>query len=279
MITTAIIAFREFLEAFLIVGVFLGISKRLGLRKEFEIGTAALVGVLLSLSLALGTYFYGDRARYILTEDKADMLESYLLIFSGIFLSYVVFSLHSFLRKGRGGSVLLAHKQLAQGAFDATLFFTITFLVLREGFEIALFTASVALFSVFLQNLLGLLIGLVVAIAVGFATGTAYIRLPIGKVFRYTEYMIVLLGASLTQHGITLYLEKQFHMRLSDIMPFRFHFLPIEDSVSGHLLQGFLGIDREFSGARLVIMLVYVGFVYLVFLYQKRRIHIFSHSA
>ena len=41
MFTTAIIAFREFLEAFLIVGVFLGISKKLNLNKEREIAFAS----------------------------------------------------------------------------------------------------------------------------------------------------------------------------------------------------------------------------------------------
>lgn len=49
MITTAVISFREFLEAFLIVGVFLGISKKLNLKKEFEIGfiLASMFGILM----------------------------------------------------------------------------------------------------------------------------------------------------------------------------------------------------------------------------------------
>ena len=42
MITTAVISFREFLEVFLIVGVFLGISRKLNLKKEFEINTVAI---------------------------------------------------------------------------------------------------------------------------------------------------------------------------------------------------------------------------------------------
>ena len=49
MITTAVISFREFLEAFLIVGVFLGISRKLNLKKEFEIGLAVIIGIIFSL--------------------------------------------------------------------------------------------------------------------------------------------------------------------------------------------------------------------------------------
>ncbi len=271
MLTTAVIAFREFLEAFLIVGVFLGISRKLKLRKGLEIGFAAAVGVLLSLLLAIGTYVFGDHARVILTEKNADALESYLLIFSGVFISYVVFSLHDLLRKSRGGSVLLAHRKLQQRElFDVSLFATIAFLVLREGFEIALFTASVALFSEFTQNVLGLLLGFAAAAVLGLSTFFAYIRLPLGKVFRATEYMIILLGASLTQHGVTLLLETNFSVRLSDMLSFHLSFLPGEDSLLGHLLQGFLGVDREFSLVRLTIMILYIGMIYAVFLRKKK---------
>ena len=49
MIATALISFREFLEAFLIIGIFLGISKKLKLKKEFEIGLASIIGLLTSL--------------------------------------------------------------------------------------------------------------------------------------------------------------------------------------------------------------------------------------
>ena len=76
MITTAVISFREFLEAFLIIGVFLGISRKLNLKKEFEIGLAAVIGIVFSLLLATGTYLFGNQVRGILTEKNAELLES-----------------------------------------------------------------------------------------------------------------------------------------------------------------------------------------------------------
>lgn len=272
MITTAVIAFREFLEAFLIVGVFFGISKRLNLHKEMEIGAAALTGVAISLLLTLSTYVFGNFARGVLTEQNADILQSYLLIFSGIFISYVAFSLHGLLRKGRGSSVLMAHKKMQQHVFDVSLFFTIVFLVMREGFEIALFTASVSLFSAFIQNFWGLIAGLLAAAAVGMSTFVASIRFPIAKVLKATEYMIVVLGASLTQNGITILMDKHFHVSLSGIGSFHLSYLPEEGSVIGHLLGSFLGIDRDFSAMRLCIMAAYAATVYMVFLRKKKSV-------
>lgn len=269
MITTALIAFREFLEAFLIVGIFLGISKKLQLKKEKEIIFAAAVGVLISLLMATLTYLFGDSASRILTEEHADFLESYLLIFSGLFIAYVVFSLHSVINRGRGQKLLTAHKKLQSETFDLSLFLTIVFMVVREGFEIALFTASVSLFSAFVQNFIGLVLGFALASVLGVLTFGAYIKFPIGKVFRVTEYMIILLGAALVQHGVTELFETHFGIHLSDMISFHLQFIPGEDTFIGHLIQGLTGIDNEFSLVRLMVMITYIAAVYFVFVHNR----------
>ena len=270
MLTTAIIAFREFLEAFLIIGVFLGISRKLNLKKEKEIGIASGIGIIFSLILATATYVFGDHARNILTEKNADFLESYLLIFSGLFIAYVVFSLHDVLNRSRGAKLISAHKKLQENAFDISLFFTIVFLVVREGFEIALFTASTSLFSAFIQNFIGLLLGFGASSILGLATFFAYIKFSIGKVFKVTEYMIILLGASLVQNGVTKLFDTHFNIHLSDILSFHLQFLPNQESFIGHLLQGLFGIDQAFSAARLLIMILYVVIIYVLFVKRKR---------
>src|SRR5690348_3985955 len=101
MFTTAVIGFREFLEAFLIVGIFLGVSRKLNLKKEKEIFIATILGMLLALVFNISVFFMGDHTRSIVTEHNADAIESYLQIFSGLFLVYVVFSLHLRMNQNR----------------------------------------------------------------------------------------------------------------------------------------------------------------------------------
>ncbi len=269
MFTTAIIAFREFFEAFLIVGIFLGISKRLNLKREVEILFAASVGFVVSLGMSTLLYIFSDFARTILTEERAETLESYLLIFSGFFIAYVIFSLHEMLSKSRGGKLLKAHQELEKNSFDISLFITIVMLIAREGFEIALFTASTSLFTVFVQNFIGLFAGLVSAGIIGSLSYFSYIRLPIGKVFKATEYMIVLLGASLVQNGITELLEHTWNIDLSSIFSVNLSFLPASSTSLGHLIQSFIGIDQHFSLVRLLIMICYIGGVYFLFLRKQ----------
>ena len=273
MITTAVISFREFLEAFLIIGVFLGISRKLGLKKELEIGLAAVIGIIFSLLLATGTYLFGNQVRGVLTEKNAELLESYLMIFSGLFLAYVIFSLHNVLRHSRAGTLIKAQQKLQENAFDISLFFTIVFLVIREGFEIALFTASTSLFFVFIQNFIGLMLGFVSASVLGIMTFFAYVKFSIGKVFKITEYMIIILGASLVQNGVTKLLKHGFNIDLSRILSFPLNFLPDKSSLIGHMMKSFIGLDREFSLAKLAIMAGYILIIYLIFLKKNNPAH------
>ncbi|MFA6017169.1 MAG: FTR1 family protein [Patescibacteria group bacterium] len=276
MITTAIVSFREFLEAFLIIGVFLGISRKLNLKKEFEIGLAATIGIIFSLLLTTLTYFFANQVHGILTEKNAELLESYLMIFSGLFIAYVVFSLHDVIQRSRNSTLIKVQQKLQKKVFDFSLFSTIAFLVIREGFEIALFTASTSLFVVFIQNFIGLMLGFVSASIVGVMTFFAYVKFSIEKVFKYTEYMIVILGASLVQNGVTELLEHGFDIDLAKIMSFPLNFLPHKSSLIGHMMKSFFGIEREFSFVKLFIMILYIAIVYMVFLrknyYQTKKI-------
>ncbi len=273
MIATVFIAFREFLEAFLITGIFLGVSRKLRLHKELEIGIAAAIGIGISFLLAGVTYAFGDAARGILTQQRAELLENYLLLFSGFFLAYVIFSLHQRISKNKKEIIDRTKNKLTREAFDISLFMTIIFLVAREGFEIALFTASTSLFSAFIQNIIGLFIGFGFAFLIGIGACVAYTKLPIQKIFKVTEYLIILIGAAMVEVGITELLEHQFGIHLGDMFSFHFNFLPAENSMGGHALRTFLGIDREFSLPRLMIMVLYIIVIYLI-VRQKKEVPI-----
>lgn len=270
MLPTALIAFREFFEAVLILSVFLGISKKLHLQREKEIVLAAGFGFVIAFLLSILTYLFADYARLFLTHERAEVLESYLMVFSGCFIAYVVFSLHNVLSKSRGGKLLKAHKDLESRPFDVALFTMIAMLVAREGFEIALFTATISLFSAFLQNMFGLFLGFIAAGVIGSLSYLSYLRFPIGKVFKLTEYMIILLGASLVQNGLTELVEQLLHVNLSDVLRLPLAFLPDSESILGHLLQTFTGLDQELSLPRLMVMLIYGAVVYVLFLHKSK---------
>ena len=261
---------REFLEALFNRWHFSWRIKKTKSQKELEIGLAAVMcACILSIGLNVGVFLLGAHTRSMVTEHNADAIESYLQMFSGLFLIYVVFSLHSRMNQNRKEILDRAKENIKTEIFDISLFLLIIFLVVREGFEIALFTASISLFSVFMQNLIGLFLGFAGAAIIGCLTFFAYTKFPVSKVYKVTEYMIVLLGAALFQTGITKFLDTHFSIMLSNMGSFHLSFLPDEVSFVGGFLQGFIGIDSEFSAVRLALMVLYIAVVYFIFFHKR----------
>lgn len=279
MVSTLLISLREFLEAFLIVGVFLGISRKLQLKREKEIVAASILGIVISFILPIVVFMMGEKAGAIFSEKNADLLEGYLMIFSGFFIAYVVFSLHSFFVLKRSSILIKAHDKLQKNIFDLSLFLTIAFFILREGFEIALFTATTSLFSSFMENLAGLAIGFSISAVLGFLTYFAYIKFPIGKVFKITEYMIVLLGAAFVKNGLGELAEVYLDLHLSSVIPIKLAFLPHKSTFIGGFLKTMTGLEQSFSLANLIIMASYLTVIYVLFLRKKQPVHAHHHQS
>lgn len=271
MLPTFLISLREYLEVFLIIGVFFGISKKLDLKREKEIALASIIGIVISFLLPVATFMLGDKANVVLTEKNAELLEGYLMIFSGFFIAYVVFSLHSFFVLKRSKLIIDAHQKMQKNIFDLSIFLTIVFFILREGFEIALFTATTSLFSEFMENLTGLFLGFFVSSIFGLLTFISYIKFPIGRVYKATEYMIILLGAAFVKNGLGELLEVYYDLHLSDILPVKLLFLPAKDTIVGGFLKTMTGFEQNFSIAKLAVIILYISVVYLLVLRKPTK--------
>jgi FTR1 family protein len=275
MLTTAIIAFREFLEAFLLVGMFVGMDKKFQLGKRREILLAAFLGITFSLILPILVFFFAADAARVLTEKNTDLLEGYLLTFSGFFLAYVVFSLHEFMKHGKKKTIADASTKMEKEIFDVSLFFTIVFFIIREGFEVALLIAATSLFSVFVTNIEGLFLGFIAALLVGIAMSISYTKLPIKKIFTYTEYLILLIGAAMVKNGVSLLILNYTQIHLDKLLPLHVNFLPNDKSILGHTLSNLIGLQPEFSLLQFGIMVLYICGV-IFFLKKSTKI---SHTS
>lgn len=262
MTASFIFAFREFFEVFLIIGVFFGMSKKLRLHREKEIALATFIGLAISLLLPIMTFVLGEKARVVFNERNADLLEGYLMIFSGIFIVYVVISLHSFFVRKRAVSLIKAHQKLENNIFDVSLFVTIVFFVVREGFEIALFTATTSLFATFAQNIGGLFMGFATASIVGLMTYTAYLKFSITQLYQLTEYMIIFLGATLVKNGIGELTHVYFQLNFEKIMPLFLAPIPDTSTFIGSLIHNLFGIKQHTGIIEIALLAGYIIFVH-----------------
>lgn len=261
MLSTLIISLREYLEVFLIIGVFLGIVKKLNIKKTKEIIIASIIGILISLTLPIIVFIFSDKASIFLTAKNTELLEGYLMIFSGFFLGYVIFSLHNFFNRHRSKKILLTHEKIKNNIFDLSLFLTIIFFIIREGFEIALFTATTSLFSKFMENIIGLFLGFLISSILGIFVYIGYLKFSINKVYKITEYLILILGGSFIANGLTKLLEIHFDINLKNILPIKLLFLPNQNTFIGHFLKSSFTIQKDYS---LLILLIVVSYIFLI---------------
>lgn len=261
MLTTLSIAIREYLEIFLIIGVFLGINKKLNLKKEKEIIFSSLIGIFISLMLPIITFYFSNQAKQIFNEKNTEILEGYLLIFSGIFITYVIFSLHKTIHHLTDKNLIFLHKKMENKIFDLVFFLLIVFFIVREGFEIALFTATTSLFFDFLNNFYGLILGFLISAIFGILTYFSYLKFSIKKIYKITEWLIIFLGSSMIANGINKLFEIYFNQKLNNFFPLKINFLPSSNSFFGHFLKNNFGLQKDFSFIILLIMIFYIFFV------------------
>lgn len=187
-----------------------------------------------------------------------------------MFIAYVVFSLHKFMEPHRHALLKQVKEQLIQKEmFDIALFLTIVFFIAREGFEVSLLTATSSLFSVFSQNIIGLLLGFIAAGAVGAGTFFSILKIPIHRIFQFTEWIIVIFGAAMVKNGITILSEDYFNLHLEKVLPIPLPFIPSDTTALGHVAKNLLGLESQLSAVSLLIMGFYIAWMFFFFLRKK----------
>lgn len=199
MITTAIISFRESLEALVVIGVLYGFNRKFKLNKESFIIKGALSGFLTGVILVLGLLYMMFRQRLAMPEDRFELLEQVLLIFSGVFLIFVTLVIHPFIAKQKNKHInSVMEKEDLSGFSLGTLSF---FLVLLEAVETILFISSSSFTSSFIDNVWGLLIGFGLSIVTTILIYKTYLKVHMQKLFKITEYVLFTYGFYLIVKG------------------------------------------------------------------------------
>src|SRR5258708_6277730 len=153
---------------------------------------------------------------------------------------------------------------MKQEIFDISLFLTIVFFIAREGFEVTLLIATTSFFSSMWAKSGGLFIGFLAASFIGLVMCFTYIKLPMKKLFLYTEYFIILIGAAMVKNGISLLITNYLHIHVEKFLSLPLQFLPGSTTILGHTLNNLFGFHQETSILQLGMMGLYVALVLAV---------------
>ena len=198
MFASLLITLREGLEAALIVGIVLGVLRKLGQADRSRpvwAGVLAAVAVSVVAGLALNTLG-------VAFEGRGEMIfEGVAMLLAAGILTWMIFWMR---RQGRQiQAVLERDVRHATTNSNTWALFSLAFVaVVREGIETALFLTAASFSATAGQTLLGGALGLIVAVVLGWLMFIAGKRLDVGAFFRVTSMLLLFFAAGLAAYGV-----------------------------------------------------------------------------
>lgn len=248
MFATAVIVFREVLEAALIIGI-LAAATRTVPNSKLWLAAGVLAGLAGSGVVAAFTDVIGSLASGIGQE-----------IFNATVLGIAVLMLawHNIWMSSHGAALAAsaksAGKAISDGKRECSILLVIVGLaVLREGSETVLFLYGIAASGDNSQSsmMLGGVIGMLAGIALGYTIYAGLLRVPMRWFFTATGVLVLLLAAGMASQAAHFLIQADLLPSLasplwdtSDILP--------ETGLPGMLLRSLIGYDSRPAGMQLV---------------------------
>jgi high-affinity iron transporter len=258
MLATALIVFREVLEAALIVGIVLAASQ--GVKRH---GLWVAAGIAAGVAGSIVVAGFADGIANALSGIGQELFNAAVL-----FTAVAMLGWHNIWMGRHGRELAVAAgdvgKLVLSGARPLyALAVVVGLAVLREGSELVLFLYSIAAANrtTAADFAGGTALGLAGGMAAGAALYLGLLRIPLRQLFSVTSWMILLLAAGMAAQGAA-FLEQ------GDVLPalgtnvWDTSFLLADDSVLGRVLHALVGYVASPDGIQIlfyVATLVVIG--------------------
>lgn len=246
MFGTAIIVFREVLEAAIIIGIIAAATRDVpGSRGWLAAGL--LAGLLGSAVVASFTDVIGSLASGIGQE-----------MFNAIVLGIAVLMLawHNIWMASHGAALASSARSVGGDIRDgrracSVLFLIVGLAVLREGSETVLFLYGIAATEGTAAMLPGGLLGLTLGSAVGYMIYAGLLRVPMRWFFSATSVLVLLLAAGMASQAAHFLIQADLLPSLANPLWDTSAALP-ENGLPGRVLHSLIGYDARPAGMQIV---------------------------
>lgn len=251
MLATAIIVFREVLEASLVVGIVLVASRGVPQRGAWVAGGVA-AGVLGASIVAAAA----DAIAAAVNGIGQELFNATIL-----FTAVAMLGWHNVWMNRHGRELSAAAATLGRQVLTGTrplyaLALVVTVAVLREGSEIVLFLYGIAIASGVggLSMLAGGLLGLAGGGAIGAVIYFGLLAIPLKRLFTVTSWLILLLAAGMASQGAAFLMQADLLPALGNDLWDTSSILS-EHSMLGVLLHVLIGYSAQPAGIQVMFYL------------------------
>lgn len=264
MLAGFLLALREGVEAALVVGIVLGVLKRMNRmdrarRVWLGVGLAAVISLIVAIVLnVINAEFEGPGEQ---------AFEGLTMLAAAGVLTWMIFWMQKQGRSVQTGLESNVKSALSRGQ-DWALFSIAFFAVVREGVELALFLTAVNFSSSPAAGVeapvlgwLGGLLGLIAAVIVGWLMFDTTLKLNLRRFFQLTSIVLIVFAAGLVGHAVHEFNELGW---IPMIIPqwYDFNHIISESTVFGQFLKALFGYSAAPS---LTESIGYVGYFVVTF--------------
>ncbi len=267
MLGTALIVFREVLEAALIIGIVAAATRGIPNRERW-IGAGVGLGLLGSLLVAGGAEAISRLAEGM----GQELFNASILGVAVVMLAWhnIWMSIHGreLARNARDVS-----EEIRSGAKElSVLAIVVAVAVLREGSETVLFLYGVALSGNAAAGpmSIGAAIGLAGGIAVGWFLFAGLLRIPLKWFFSATSFLVLLLAAGMAAQAARFLIQADVLPALASPVWDTSGFVS-NSSIAGKALQGLLGYDAQPAGMQIAFFVAVIVAITAGMAWARRR--------
>lgn len=255
MLATAIIVFREVLEAALVVSIVLAATRGV-VRRGLWVSGGVLGGLLGATAVAL----FADAIASAASGVGQELLNAAIL-----FLAVIMLAWHNVWMSRHGRELASSLKSVGAAVRGGTrpmhvLAAVVGMAVLREGSELVLFLYGIAASSP--GHASGMLAGTLIGVGAGAAIGSALylglLRIPSSRLFSVTGWMILLLAAGMAAQASAFLVQADILPALGESV-WDTTALVSDESVLGRVLHTLIGYTARPYGIQLLFYLGTLG--------------------
>jgi high-affinity iron transporter len=267
MLGTALIVFREVLEAALIIGIVAAATRGIANRERW-IGAGVALGLLGSLVVAGGAEAISRLAEGM----GQELFNASILGIAVAMLAWhnIWMSIHG---RELASNARDVSEEIRSGAKElSVLAIVVAVAVLREGSETVLFLYGVALSGNATAGpmAIGAAIGLAGGIAVGWFLFAGLLRIPLKWFFSATSFLVLLLAAGMASQAARFLIQADVVPSLASPLWDTSRLIP-NSSMVGRALTGLVGYDARPAGMQIAFFVAVLVFIRVGMTWARRR--------
>ncbi|MHB1337124.1 MAG: FTR1 family iron permease [Candidatus Humimicrobiaceae bacterium] len=272
MLSSFFIAFREGLEAFLIIGIIISYLFKIGEKRYIK---QVFFGAVTAIAASIGAAFLFELLLGGFEGKKEQIFEGSVMLLSVIVLTYMIFWMNNQAKNFKSDIEISVGKAIDKGRIFS-LFFLGFIVVFREGAETVLFFRAISYQAASKELIIGGAIGIISSIILALIFFISTIKVNISLFFKITGILIMFIAAGLFSGSVHEFEEAGFLPVIKDNVYNISKFIS-KDSVAGGVLKSLFGYNPSPSLLEIIIYIAYIALIVILirrFFYKVSKVEI-----